>query len=244
LAQPNPDPLSSHFDARPPIVHGFQRSTYVNIVRLVLTHKGAPFVFNDLEPQMGGAEHLSLHPFGRVPVLEHGDFVLYETGAIVFYLDEVFPDPPLTPGEPRARARMHQWISAVNAYYYPQIVYHLVHERLVFPPLGIAPDEKVVAAALPRIGQCMRVLEDSLSETGPFLLGEQISLADFFLYPSLFALALTDEGGEFLDACPNVTAWLERINRLPSVEAFRAGLPPSAPIEHARDWVDGHRPKY
>jgi glutathione S-transferase len=59
------------------IVHGFQRSTYVNIVRLVLTHKGIAFEFNDLENHMGGPRHTALHPFGRVPILEHDGFNVY-----------------------------------------------------------------------------------------------------------------------------------------------------------------------
>jgi len=45
-----------------PIVYGFPRSTYVNIVRLVLVHKEVPYVFHDLEPVMGKPEHLTLHP--------------------------------------------------------------------------------------------------------------------------------------------------------------------------------------
>jgi glutathione S-transferase len=53
-----------------PVVHGFQRSTYVNIVRLVLTHKRVAFEFNDLEKKIGSREHTELHPFGRVPILE------------------------------------------------------------------------------------------------------------------------------------------------------------------------------
>ena len=60
-----------------PIVYGFPRSTYVNIVRLVLTHKDVPYTFHDLEPVMGKAEHLALHPFNRVPILRHGDFTIY-----------------------------------------------------------------------------------------------------------------------------------------------------------------------
>ena len=57
-----------------PIVYGFPRSTFVNIVRLVLTHKEVPYDFHDLENVMGKAEHLGLHPFNRVPILKHGDF--------------------------------------------------------------------------------------------------------------------------------------------------------------------------
>lgn len=52
-------------------VYGFPRSTFVNIVRLVLTHKEVPYTFKDLEPDMGRPSHLALHPFNRVPILRH-----------------------------------------------------------------------------------------------------------------------------------------------------------------------------
>jgi glutathione S-transferase len=100
-----------------PIVYGFPRSTFVNIVRLILTHKDVAYGFHDLEPVMGKQEHLALHPFDRVPILRHGDFTVYETSAIVFYIDETFPGPRLTPQHVRARGRMNQWISAVKSYY-------------------------------------------------------------------------------------------------------------------------------
>ena len=73
-----------------PIVYGFPRSTYVNIVSLVLTHKDVPYTFHDLETVMGKPEHLALHPFDRVPILRHDDFTVYETSAIVSYVDEAF----------------------------------------------------------------------------------------------------------------------------------------------------------
>ena len=91
---------------------GFPRSTFVQIVGLVLTHKDVPYTFRDLEPDMGSPVHLALHPFDRVPILQHGDFTLYETSAIVAYLEEVFPTPPLQPETAQDRARMNQWISA------------------------------------------------------------------------------------------------------------------------------------
>jgi glutathione S-transferase len=98
------------------IVYGFPRSTFVNIVRLVLTHKEVTYTFHDLEPEMGKPSHLALHPFNRVPILRHGDFTVYETSAIVSYLEESFPKPALQPKSVRDRARVNQWISAVNAY--------------------------------------------------------------------------------------------------------------------------------
>ena len=62
-------------------VYGFPVSTFVNIVRLVLAEKGVPFTFCDLEQEMGSPRHLALHPFNRVPILDHDGFVLYETSA-------------------------------------------------------------------------------------------------------------------------------------------------------------------
>ncbi|MDP3739260.1 MAG: glutathione S-transferase family protein [Hyphomonadaceae bacterium] len=225
------------------VVHGFQRSTYVNIVRLVLRHKGIDFRFNDLETQIGSPAHFALHPFGRVPILEHGDFRIYETSAIVLYIEDTFKNRPLMPSAPKDRARVHQWISAVNGYYYPYMIYHLVHERLVFPPLGIAPDEKVVQASIPQINRGLDILERSLEETGDHLVGA-LSLADFFLYPSIYALNLSPEGQEMLPRRPRVAGWLKRMDDLETVRAFRAATPTPVPIEHARAWVDGHRPRY
>src|SRR5262245_34753908 len=115
------------------VVLGFPRSTFVHIARLALTHKQVPYTFRDLETEMGSATHLALHPFNRVPILQHGDFTLYETSAIAAYVDEAFDGPTLQPKDVRARARMNQWISAVNSYYYPYMIYHVSHERRVFP---------------------------------------------------------------------------------------------------------------
>src|SRR6185312_9304178 len=146
-----------------PIVYGFPRSTYVNIVRLVLTHKEVPYAFHDLETVMGKEEHLALHPFDRVPILQHGDLTVYETSAIATYVDEAFEGPALQPKDVRARARMNQWISSVNSYYYPYMIYHVTHERLVYPQLGIASDEKVVAHALPKVETALTVVERELA---------------------------------------------------------------------------------
>src|SRR5882762_4300948 len=98
---------------------GFPHSSFVHIVQLVLTHKEVPYTFRDLEPDMGSPKHLALHPFDRVPILQHGEFVLYETSAIVAYLEELFPSPALHSATVEGRALMNQWISAVNNYYYP-----------------------------------------------------------------------------------------------------------------------------
>jgi glutathione S-transferase len=225
-------------------VLGFPGSTFVKIVQLVLTHKEAPYVFRDLEPEMGSPSLLALHPFDRVPILQHGDFTLYETSAIVAYLEEVFPTPALQPATAEGRARMNQWISAVNAYYYPYMIYHVSHERNVFPRLGIEPDEKVVAHALPKIEVALRVMERQLSHGQGFLLGDEVTLADYYLLPSTSSFGIIPEGTAMYADFPAVRGWRERMEALPTVQRFRAAETPRGPIEHARKWAVSHRPKY
>jgi len=227
-----------------PILYGFPRSTYVNIVRLVLIHKDVAYSFHDLEPVMGKPEHLALHPFNRVPILKHGDFTVYETSAIAAYVDQAFPGQRLTPQDVRLRARMNQWMSAVNSYYYPYMVYHVTHERLVFPELGITPDEDVVAHALPKVELALGVLERELSHGQHYLLGSEPTLADFFMLPSTFAFSLTEEGRAMYPKFPAFCRWRERMENLPTTKKLRASLPPPDPIWHAREWASSHRPKY
>ena len=227
-----------------PIVYGFPRSTFVNIVRLVLTHKDVAYTFDDLEPVMGKPEHLALHPFNRVPIFRHDDLTVYETSAIVSYIDDAFEGARLTPSDVRARARMNQWISAINSYYYPYMIYHLTHELIVFPELGIASDEKVVAHAMPKVELALAVVARELAHGDKYLLGSSLTLADFYLLPSTFALGLTEEGKAMYRNLPAFCRWRDRMEELPATRKLRASLPPRAPIAHAREWANSHRPKY
>jgi glutathione S-transferase len=89
---------------------------------------------------------------------------------------------------------MNQWISAVNSYYYPYMIYHVGHERNVFPALGIPSDDKVVAHSLPKIEVAPQVMERQLSHGQGFLLGGEVSLADYHLLPSTYSFGRTPEG--------------------------------------------------
>jgi len=223
---------------------GFPRSVYVQMAGIVLTHKEVPYAFHDLEAEMNTPSHLALHPFERVPILRHGEFTVYETAAIVRYVDDAFAGDNLTPEDPQSRGRMHQWISAVNGYYYPYLIYHVSHERNVFPQLGIPSDEKVVAHAMPKVEVCLEVLDRALSQSGEFLLGPQLSLADYFMLPIIHGFGFSPEAQRMYPRFPAIVAWRERMEALPTMKRFRAAQPPRAPIEHARRWIDGHRPKY
>jgi glutathione S-transferase len=139
---------------------------------------------------------------------------------------------------------MNQWISAVNSYYYIYMIYHVTHERLVFPELGIASDDKVVAHALPKVELGLGVLERELSDGRDYLLGSELSIADFYLLPSTFAFSLTEEGRALYPKFPAFSRWRERMESLPTTKKLRASMPPREPIAHARKWAVSHRPKY
>jgi glutathione S-transferase len=157
-------------------------------------------------------------------------------------VDEVFPGPKLTPSDPRKRARMNQWIGNLNWYFYPEMIYHVTHERLVYPELGIPSNDLIVQRALPNVRRALEVMERELADGRPFIVGDVLTMADFFLLPSLFAFALTPEGRTMMPQFPAVVRWDARMDALPSVARFNAALPPRRPIEHAREWVKFHRP--
>ena len=118
------------------------------------------------------------------------------------------------------------------------------HERNVFPQLGIEPDEKVVEHALPKVEVCLQVMERELADGKEFMLGPQLSLADFYLLPIIHAFGFAPEAQVIYPRFPSVCAWRERMEALPTLKRFRAAQPPRGPIEHARRWAVSHRPKY
>src|SRR5579883_2550033 len=90
-------------------VYGIPGSPYVRSALLGLEEKGAAWRIVALAMgEQRAPAHLERHPFGRMPVLDHGDFRLYETQAILRYLDRIMPAPAWTPTAPKAEARMNQ----------------------------------------------------------------------------------------------------------------------------------------
>lgn len=123
------------------------------------------------------------------------------------------------------------------------MIHHVTHERLVFPELGIASDEKVVAHALPKVETCLAVVERQLAHGKDFLLGHELSIADFYLLPSTFAFSLTAEGQSMYPKFPAFCRWRQRMDNLPATQKVRASVQ-RLPIEHAREWATSHGPKY
>ena len=201
------------------IVHGVPGSPYVRAALLGLEEKGADYRIARLDPSASkSAENLARHPFGRMPVLDHGDFRLYETQAILRYLDRVMPAPPLTPADARAEARMNQVIGITDCYVMHDISSPIVFQRLIAPQFGMPVDEARFAAALPKAKVCIDELGRLLGDQ-PYMAGEAITIADLLLAAHLAFIPGVDECRAMLAVQPNLQAWLERMNARPSMAA-------------------------
>jgi glutathione S-transferase len=205
-------------------VYGVPGSPYVRAALLGLHEKSAPWrlaVFgSDLAPARS-EEHMRLHPFGRIPILEHGDFRLYETQAILRYLDAVLPGTPLQPQDPQAAARMNQIAGICDWYVFPYISVGITAERFLSQRFWKRPaDEGNIARALPHAWICVRELE-RLKGSNEFLAGERMSIADLMVAPHLEFFRGTPEGDKLLKGTA-LDEWLQRMSARPSMQATRA----------------------
>ncbi|MCW5771449.1 MAG: glutathione S-transferase family protein [Rhodospirillaceae bacterium] len=198
------------------ILYGPALSTCVRTARMACAEKGVPHTLEEVDFRAEG--YRKLHPFNRVPSMRHGDFVLFETGAIGRYIDRAFEGPALQPADIRGLARMDQWLSAVSDYVYEVMIRGLCWERLMVPMRGGTPDEAKIAAAAPKVAYQLSVLEGVLAENA-FLAGDALSLADLLLFPVLVYVKLTPEGGAAMKHAPSVAAWFDRIAARPSAAA-------------------------
>lgn len=201
------------------IVHGHPGSPFLRSVRLALEEKGMPYRIQRMGAGEGRSEaHRKLHPFGRVPVVDHGEYRLYETQAILRYIDALVPQPALTPQSAEAIGRMNQIIGINDWYLFPQVGRIIVFHRIVGPTLlGTKPDEAAIAAAVPDARVCLGELNRLLGDQ-PFMAGDRLSLADLMLAPQLYYLAVTPECGAILKDTA-LLAWLGRMNARPSMQA-------------------------
>jgi glutathione S-transferase len=200
-------------------VYGIPGSPYVRAALLSLEEKGADYDFAAMAPgTLKQQPHLSRHPFGRIPAFEHDGWMLYETQAIMRYVDAVLPGPRLQPEEPRAAARMNQIMGIVDWYLMPQVSATITFNRVVAPRFNRPVDEEKVAQAIPNARICIAEIGRLLNGQR-WLAGETLSLADLLLAPHLSMFALAPEGNVILAEHGNLRDWLARIEARPSMDA-------------------------
>jgi glutathione S-transferase len=203
---------------------GFDGSTYVRTVKMLLAEKGCTdfkqVPLNVLAGDPKQPEHLERHPFGKVPVLDHDGARILETTAIARYLNDVLPGKSLIPATPKDRARMDMVVGLIDSYGYGALVggvaaYHL------FPDFVGGKNDAMRAQGLQNGGKLIKLAMQAKGAS-PFIAGD-LSLADLFLAPIVFYVSLTPDK-DALFAEKGFADWWARIQDLPSFKATQPNL--------------------
>lgn len=190
-------------------------STFSRRVRMQLLEKSVDVeqITIDMAKREHKAEpYRALNPYGRVPTLVDDDLVLYESTAIMEYLESVYPEPPLLPksARDRALAAMHIKLCDLEL---------SSHTRALFFPRRFMPRERwdLIAqdAAIDTIAKHLAALDVQL-EGKTYLVGGAYSLVEIAYTPFLELLPLLE-----LTPPTNVKRWIDLISQRPSAIATR-----------------------
>jgi glutathione S-transferase len=201
-------------------------SPYAWRVLLALEYKRVPYTSHVL--QFSKQEHkspqmLALNPRGRVPVLKDGDYVIFESLAVLYYLDLKYPDPPIFGRTPEEAGVIMRVICEFQAYAEQQVT-SLVRTVFGFAPNGPVPD---LTEAMHVVASEARTIEGRLSKSN-WIVGESVSAADMVIFPSIQLVrralnrpAARDLSSRFLPIethYPALGRWIARVEALPGYE--------------------------
>ncbi|WP_237476728.1 glutathione S-transferase family protein [Lichenibacterium dinghuense] len=196
---------------------GFDNSTYVRTVKMLLAEKGVTdfeqVPVNVLKGEPRQPEHLARHPFGKVPVVDVDGFRIIETPAIAAYLDALLPGKRLIPTDLKSLARSAMTVSILDSYGYKALIGGVVAYHL-FPDFVGGKNEAMhhegIAEGKTVLGEIMK-----LRGGDRFIAGAEQSLADLYLAPIFAYVVLTPHKQEFL-ALPGVADWWGAVTALDS----------------------------
>lgn len=193
-------------------LHYHPLSTFTRRVRIALLEKSLPheLVFVDMAKKAHRTpEYLALNPYGRVPTLDHDGFLLYESNAILAYLEAAFPEPALVPADPQGRALVDLHMRLCDL----QLARHT--STIVFP-MRFLPKERwdvaAMAAARAEIEKHLAILDRQLGERA-WMVGDRYSLVEASYTPFLHFLPLMEVAPP-----PAVAAWAARMAARPSAQ--------------------------
>jgi glutathione S-transferase len=156
-------------------LHGFAASNYYNIVKYVLLYKELPF--EERLVYGGGEEWLAISPVGKIPAVTTSDGLhLSETTVICDYLEEVYPDRPLYPADPGARARVRQIMKVCELYL------ELSSRRLIAYAFSGKPAPEAALADVRHVtGRGIGAMR-RLCQFSPYIAGTDFTMADIYVH--------------------------------------------------------------
>jgi glutathione S-transferase len=195
---------------------GFRISNYHNKVRLVLLEKGIEHDEDASCRPSQRDEYVARSPMGKAPFLELDDGRrLTESQVICEYLEEAYPQKPLLPRDPLQRAKVRELVSHIELY-----LELPVRRTYGFVFFGRPVDEQVKQAVEKDLAKGVRALK-SLAQFGPYIAGQELTLADCAAFVHLPLVSLTTRlayGRDFLDELRELKPYLQKLGERP---AFR-----------------------
>jgi glutathione S-transferase len=160
---------------------GAPQSVFVRTTRMAFEEKGVAYCLTAAAPHSDVVN--AIHPFGRIPVMRQGGFVLFESKAIATYIDRQYKGPALIPWDAAAAALVEQWISAIVTAVFPSTVGYM--QAKAFPQADSGGrNERGLADQIASLQRNIEILERTVSVTG-HLTGPTFTLADMYLMPLL-----------------------------------------------------------
>ena len=194
-------------------VYGFPISPFVRKVHLAAAEKGIPVELALSNPADPAAEFLAASPFRKIPALIDGDFSLCDSTAIVTYFEALQPEPSLTPGDARAKAKAI-WFEEFADTILITAGGKVMFNRFVSPKLmGKPGDEAMAEQGLKELGPILDYLESQCGDG--WLTGGDFSIGDIAVAATLRSLGYV---GLEPDAAthPRTAAWYDRVKARPS----------------------------
>jgi glutathione S-transferase len=194
---------------------GGPQSNFVWATRIVCVEKNAPYRHVAALPHTPEVD--AIHPFGKIPVMRHGDVTLCESRAIIAYIDRVFDGPSLIPHDPVAAAQVEQWVSMICTTIDPLLLRQYYAAYVLAARGNGIIDRARIEAALPRMEPQFAVLDRAVGKTGQ-LVGDGFTLADAYLTPIVFYMSAVPESAALMAKTSHLKSYLDRQMARASVE--------------------------
>lgn len=190
-------------------VFSYRRCPFAMRVRIALHEKGIPFEIKEEKLNHFSQELKDLHPEAKVPLLIHGERVVYESAIIAEYIDDLAPERvPLMPKDAGERSEVRLWTYWCNHHFKPQLDRFKYGSSRFKEEECIGAEEKVKASLVK--------IENRLL-TSTWLVGQEFSLADINVFPFVRQLFRIQPTPTFLEEFPKISQWYFRISERPSV---------------------------
>ncbi|PCI63949.1 MAG: hypothetical protein COB37_03080 [Kordiimonadales bacterium] len=199
------------------IIMSVPQSNFARSVRMLAAEKGVPCTLQPDAPHSDPVKAIS--PFGKVPVMKHGDVEIFETSAIARYIEAAFDGPKFFPEDPATAAKVEEWVS-LHATQLDKTMIRQYAFAYIFPGTDDgSPNQDVIKGCIDAVKMQLEYIDGAVGDG--YLVGDEFTYADMALYPTLAYMRNFPESGAIVKACANLTAYMDKIDARESAHSTK-----------------------